>query len=80
MFVVTVSFCCCSSVVVDPQLQDEQLQQQNDTVTTTTTSMTKQINLHKLFNVQELRSPSNIPMYDLPLQELNMKCTEKLYR
>ena len=45
----------------------------NNKVTTTT----KQINLHKLLNLQELRSPRNIPMSNLPLQELNMKWAEK---
>ena len=56
--------CHCASSITDEQ-------QQNYTVTTTTT--TKQSNLHKLLNVQELISPIHIPMYDLPLQQLNMK-------
>ena len=50
---------------------DEQ-QQQHETVTTTT-----QGNLHKLLSVQELISPIHIPMYDLPLQQLNMKWVKK---
>ena len=48
-------------------MTDEQ-QQQHETITTTTTT---QSNLHKLLSVQEVISP--IPMYDLPLQQLNMK-------
>ena len=46
-------------------------EQQHDTVTTTT--LTTQSNLHKLPSVQELISPIDIPIYDLPLQQLNMK-------
>ena len=56
--------CSCGSTITDEQ------QQQNETVTKTTT---KQINLHKLFSVQELISHINIPIYNLPLPELNMK-------
>ena len=58
-------------------MTDEQ-QQQHETVTatTTTTTTTTQSNLHKLLSVQELISP--IPMYDLPLQQLNMKWVNKL--
>ena len=52
--------CHSASTITDEQ-------QQNYTVTTTTWS-----NLHKLLSVQELISPFPIPMYDLPLQELNM--------
>ena len=48
-------------------------QQQHETVTTTTT----QSNLHKLLNVQELISPIHIPVYDLLLQQLNMKWANK---
>ena len=45
-------------------------QQQHETVTTT---KRRQRNLHKLLSVQELISPMDILMYDLPLQQLNMK-------
>ena len=30
-------------------------------------------NLHKLLKFQKLISPIHFPMYDLPLQQLNMK-------
>ena len=45
-------------------------EQQHETVTATTTT---QSNLHKLLSVQELLSPIYIPIYDLPLQQLNTK-------
>ena len=38
---------------------------------------TTQSNLHKLLSVQELISAIHIPMYDLPLQQLNMKWANK---
>ena len=50
-------------------MTDEQ-QQQHETVTATTTT---QSNLHKLLSVEELISPIHIPMYVLPLQQLNTK-------
>ena len=34
-------------------------------------------NLHKLLSVQELISPIHIQMYDLRLQQLNMKWAKK---
>ena len=55
--------CSCGSTITDAE-------QQHETVTTTTTT---QSNLHKLLSVQEFLSPIHIPMYDLPLQQLNMK-------
>ena len=55
-------FCSCGFTITDAE-------QQQETVTTTTT----QSNLHKLFSVQELISPIHIPMYDVPLQQQNMK-------
>ena len=58
----------CGSVVVVVVTNEEQ--HQHETVTTTTTT---QSNLHKLLSVQELISPIHIPMYDLSLQQLNMK-------
>ena len=51
--------CNCTSTITDEQQQQQQQQQQS--------------NLHKLLNVQELISSIHIPMYDLPLQQLNMK-------
>ena len=41
----------------------------------TTTTKTTQSILHKLLFLQEFTSPIHIPMYDLPLQQLNMKWT-----
>ena len=57
--------CSCVSTITDEQ-------QKNGTVTTTTTT-TKQGNGDKLLSVQELISLIHIPMYDLPLQLLNIK-------
>ena len=48
-------------------------EQQQHSTTTTTTTTTKQNSLHKLLNKQELLSHIHIPMYDLPLQQLNME-------
>ena len=58
--------CHCASTITDAE------QQQHETTTTTTES-----NLYKLLCVQELISPIHIPMYDLPLQQLNMKWANK---
>ena len=58
----------CSSVST---FTDEK--QQHETVTTTTT----QSNLHKFLSVQELLRPIDIPMYDIPLEQLNMKWAKK---
>ena len=62
MLLLLLFICHCASTITDEQ------QQQHETVTTTTQS-----NLHKLLSVQELISPIHTPMYDLPLQQLNMK-------
>ena len=65
----------CGSTITDEQ-------QQHEMVTTTTTEQSllwllqcllRSENLHKLLSVQELISPIHILMYDLPLQQLNMK-------
>ena len=50
--------------------------QQHETVTTTRTTQT---NLHKLLNVEELISAIHIPMYDLSLQQLNMKMSKQMW-
>ena len=57
--------CSCVSTITDEQ------QQQHETVTTTT--ITTQCNGDKLLSVQELISVIHTPMYDLPLQLLNMQ-------
>ena len=61
MLLLFLFICNCGSTITDEE------QQQHETVTTT------QSNLHKLLIVQELISPIHIPMYDLALQQLNMK-------
>ena len=58
--------CSCGSTVTDEQ------QQQHEAAATTTQS-----SLHKLLSVQELISPIHMPMYDLPVQQLNTKCANK---
>ena len=60
--VLVLMFICHSASTITVEQQQQQQQQQ-------------QSNLDKLLNVQELISPIHIPMYDLPLQQLNMKWT-----
>ena len=57
--------CSCGFTITDEQ-------QQHETVTTTTTAAA-QSNLHKMLSVRDLISPIHIPMYDLPLQQLDLK-------
>ena len=54
---------CASTITVEKQQQQQQQQQSN---------------LDKLLNVQELISPIHIPMYDLPLQQLNTEMSKHM--
>ena len=62
IFLLLLFISSCESIITDETQQHE-----------TVTARTEQRNLHKLLKFQELISPIHIPMYDLPLQQLNMK-------